>query len=272
VHPLEWTCEMVGTAFQLFLGFSAVALFESRFSPLSTALPSWSRLVVIGACFGLLAAAVALSPLGRRSGAHLNPAVTLGFVLRGHTSARDAAGFMAGQFVGALSAAVAFRAVEGRWASSVHVARTAPSGGLADWAVAGIEAGLTATLLLVIFTMLSSARTARWTPLVVVGALSGLILLGAPHTGASMNPARTAGPDIVTDVYPALWAYVIGPLSGAAVAVALFDLFGRGRQTLTAKLFHDPDYPSVHATTLPARSQTRRARTSAGGAGPGGRS
>lgn len=252
-HPVEWACEMVGTAFQLFVGFSVVALFESPHSPVPAHLaPGW-RFVVIGACFGLLAAAVAVSPVGRRSGAHLNPAVTLGFVLRGHTSLRDAAGFMGGQTAGALAAAAAFHAAEGTWAASVHGARTAPSGALAGWAVAGIEAGLTATLLLVIFTSVSSARTARWTPLVVVGALAGLIWVGAPHTGASMNPARTAGPDVVTGLFPAIWAYVVGPLAGAGLAVGGFRLLGRERRTLTAKLFHDPDYPSVHATALPAR-------------------
>lgn len=249
---------MVGTAFQLFVGFSAVALFESRLSPLPGDLPSWSRLVVIGACFGLLAAVVAVSPVGRRSGAHLNPAVTLGFVLRRHTSVRDAAGFMAGQLAGALAAAAVFHAAEGRWARSVNTARTAPSPDVPGWAAAAIEAALTATLLLVIFTMLSSARTARWTPIVVVGALAGLIWVGAPHTGASMNPARTAGPDIVTGAFPTIWAYVVGPLVGAGVAVAVFDVFGRGRQTLTAKLFHDPEYPSVHATALPARPHRAR--------------
>lgn len=252
-HPVEWLCEAGGTGFQLFFGFSAVALFESPYSPLHPDLPGWARFVVIGSCFGILGAMVAVSPLGRRSGAHLNPSVTLGFVLRGHTSVRDAAGFVAGQTVGALGAAALFAEVWGRWATSVDTARTAPAAGMAAWAAAGIEAGLTSGLILVIFTMLSSARTARWTPVVLVGAVAGLILLGAPRTGASLNPARTAGPDIVTALYPAVWAYMVGPPAGAVVAVALFDLVARGRRTLTAKLFHDPAYPSVHASTLPAR-------------------
>lgn len=256
-HPVEWACEMAGTAFQLFLGFSAVALFESSRSPLSGDLPSWARLVVIGICFGLLATVVAVSPVGRRSGAHLNPAVTLGFVWRGHTSARDASGFIAGQFAGALLAAAVFGGVEGGWATSVHTARTAPADGLPGWAVVSIEAALTATLLLVIFTALSSPRTARWTPLVVTGALAGLIWVGAPHTGASMNPARTLGPDIVSDFFPTLWAYFVGPVIGSALAVIIFGFAGRERRTLTAKLFHDPDYPSVHATVLPARPHPR---------------
>lgn len=260
-HPVDWLCEFVGTAYQLFVGFGAVAAFESPLSPLTSLLPGWARLVVIGICFGLLAASVAISPVGRRSGAHLNPAVTLGFALRGHTSWRDAGGFAAGQAAGALVATAAFSVVWHAWASSVHTARTQPAPGLPGWGVAGIEAALTAGLLLTVLSMVSSPRTARWTPVVVTGVLAGLIWAGAPHTGASMNPARTVGPDIVSTVFPALWAYIVGPLAGSLAAVILFNAVWRERRTLTAKLFHDPAYPSVHATSLPARPHPGQGRT-----------
>lgn len=266
-HPVEWACEYVGTAFQLFLGFGAVALFESPHSPLRGDLPGWARLVVIGACFGLLAAAVAISPVGRRSGAHLNPAVTLGFALRGHTSPRDVLGFAAGQTAGALTAAAGFAAAWSTWATTVSTARTQPRPGLPGIAVVGIEAALTCGLLLTVFTMVSSARTARWTPLVVTGVLAGLICAGAPYTGASMNPARTVGPDVVTSLFPVIWAYLIGPPIGAAAAVGIFSLLGRERHTLTAKLFHDPRYPSVHASELPARPQPDDPASHGGNAG-----
>ncbi len=259
-HPIEWACEFGGTAFQLFVGFGAVAGFESPHSPLHADLPAGVRLVAIGVTFGLLAALVAVSPAGRRSGAHLNPAVTLAFALRGHTGWRDVAGFVAGQVCGALTGAAAFSAAWGSWATSVRTARTVPEAGLPGWGVTAVEAALTAGLVLTILTMLSSSRTARWTPLVVTAALAGLIWAGAPATGASMNPARTFGPDLVTGAFALLWAYVAGPLAGAAVAVLAFrflgaaGVLGRDWQTLTAKLFHDPNYPSVHATTLPAQA------------------
>lgn len=252
-HPVEWLCEAAGTAFQLTLGFSAVAALECPRSPLYPLLPPWARLAVIGACFGLLAGAVAISPLGRRSGAHLNPAVTVGFALRGHTTLRDVAGFVAGQTSGALAAAAIFWVVWGSWARAVKGARTQPSEHLGGWAVAGVEISITAGLLLAIFAMVSSPRTARWTPAVVTGVLTGLIVGAAPLTGASMNPARTLGPDAVTSLFPAFGSYVVGPLAGAGLAVLAFAAIGRERRTLTAKLFHDPDYPSVHATELPAR-------------------
>lgn len=261
VHPVDWMCEFIGTAAQLFFGFGVVALFESTQSPLPSHLPDWSRLVVIGASFGALAAAVALSPLGRRSGAHLNPIVTLAFVMRGHTPAQDAAGYCIAQTAGALVAAAGFTAAWGAWASSVQHAQTAPEPGLPDWAAAGIEAAISCGLVLTILLMVSSARTARWTPAVVTGVLAGLIWVGAPHTGASMNPARTLGPDVVAGSYPALWVYFAGPVLGTLVALAAYRVIAVGRTTLTAKLFHDERYPSLHATALPAKpSSARRGR------------
>lgn len=167
------------------------------------------------------------------------------------------AGFAVAQAAGAVVAAAGFAAAEPAWSASVHTARTTPQTGLSGPAGAAIEAGLTFGLLLTVFLMVSSTRTARWTPAVVTGVLAGLIWAGAPHTGASMNPARTLGPDLITGSYPALWIYIVGPLAGVVLAAGTFALLGRGRRTLTAKLFHDARYPSVHATALPARPHPR---------------
>lgn len=251
-HWTEWACELLGTAFQLFLGFSVVAVLEAPGAPGPRLIGSaGARLALIGVAFGVLAAIVATSPLGRRSGAHLNPAVTLGFFARGHTHRDDLVGYTVAQIVGALIGAAGFTAAWGDWARGVDSARTAPSVRSA-WVAAGIEAGLTLVLLLVIFAMVSSERTARWTPAVVTGVLSGLIWAGAPYTGASMNPARTLGPDIVVGGYPALWVYFLGPPVGALLAAGLFAVATR-RSTLTAKLFHDSDYPTTQRSLLPAR-------------------
>lgn len=161
-HPVEWVCEFAGTGFQLFDGFGVVAALESTRSPLPSSLSSaGGRLALIGAAFSALAAVVAISPLGRRSGAHLNPAVTLAFVLRGHTPVRDALGYVVAQVAGAVVAAAGFTTAWNTWARSVEPARTAPEPGLAAYGVAAIEAALTFGLMLTVFSMLSSARTAR---------------------------------------------------------------------------------------------------------------
>lgn len=253
-HWVEWGCEYAGTAFQLFVGFGAVALLEAPQSPVRHDIPfGWLRLIIIGTVFGVLAAIVAVSPLGRRSGAHLNPAVTVGFWATGHTHRDDVVGYVVAQTLGALTAAAGFAAVWGSWATGVGDATTAPQGGLAWWWAACIEAGLTFGLLTVVFTMVSMPETARFTPVVVVGVLAGLIWAGAPHTGASMNPARTLGPDIVHGGFPAWWVYLIGPIGGALLAAVAFKLFTPERRTLTAKLFHDPRYPTTQRSSLPAK-------------------
>jgi aquaporin Z len=251
-HFAEWASELVGTFLMLFLGFCVVVILISPASPLRGDVP-WSglRFVTIGLTFGLLVAAVALSPLGRRSGAHLNPAVTFGFWLRGHIHLHDLAGYAIGQALGALAAAALLQGVWGSWASRIDDAATIPT--VSAPAAAGIECGLTAVLVLVVFAFLSSARTARWTPAAVAVVLPILVRIGAPYTGASMNPVRTLGPAVVSGNQRALWVFFVGPFAGAACAVLALTLLAPGRTTLTAKLFHDQRYPSTGKTLLPSQ-------------------
>jgi aquaporin Z len=257
-HPLEWGAEFIGTFFQLCLGFMAVAVLSVRNSPVHIG-PFAPRLLAIGVIFGLLAAVVAISPVGKRSGAHLNPAVTLGFFLRGHVHRHDVLGYVIAQVLAAVAAAAAFAAALGGWASHVHDGVTQPGPHISAAAAIGIEAGLTGCLLFVIFNLVSSPRTARWTPAVVVALLALLILAGAPYTGASMNPARSLGPATVADNWNLLWVYFIGPPLGAIFAVVAFRVFLPQRRTLTAKLFHDERYVSTLRTELPAQSVSSRA-------------
>ena len=241
LHIAEWTAELLGTAILVFGGLSAVVADFGTGSPVAHVLPSISpRLLLTGALFAGTGALVTVSPLGRRSGAHLNPAVTLGFWLTGHVHLHDLAGYVVSQVVGALLGATALVAVWGGAAASVHDGVTQPAAGLGEPRAAVIEALMTAALILTILVFVSSTRTMRWTPVAVWVLVTVLVWQGAPYTGTSLNPARSLGPAIVAGDWHALWVYVAGPLAGAVIAVALKRLVLPDVIPLTAKLFHRP--------------------------------
>lgn len=255
-HWREWLAEWAGTALLLVGGFSAICLDFGAHSPVVAvvASPSW-RLLITGTLFAGSGSLVAISPLGRLSGAHLNPAVTFSFWMQRHVHPQDLAGYVLAQLAGGLTGTALAWLLWGSTFTSAPVfwARTAPHAGLGIPAAAGVEALMTALLIITIFAFVSSPRTARWTPLAAWIVIAVLVWRGAPYTGTSLNPARSLGPDLFSASWPGWVVYLVGPLAGAGAATALWAL-GTKRRTLTAKLFHDPRYRSVLRTELPARA------------------
>jgi aquaporin Z len=214
-------------------------------------LPSTSaRLLLTGLLFAGTGSLVALSPLGRRSGAHLNPAVTLAFWTQRKIHPHDVAGYVVFQLLGAITAVAGLRLAWGHTAQVLHDAATQPGHGLDDLDAAALEAVMTASLVLMIFFMTSSARTARWTPLGNWLLVAALVWQGAPYTGTSLNPVRSIAPALLAPQLAHLWVYVVGPFGGALLAAVIFGAF-RNTRTLTAKLFHDPRYPTTLGSDLP---------------------
>jgi aquaporin Z len=249
-HLVEWGCELVGTALLIIGGLSAVCLDFGGGGPVVALVPDYSaRLLVTGLLFAGTGSIVAITPIGRRSGAHLNPAVTLAFWRRGHVHPHDLAGYIAAQVAGAFVGAAIVRWVWGARATRVHLGATQPGHGIGAWGALGVEALMTALLVGGILAMVSSRSTARWTPLFVWLAVAFLVWQGAPWTGASLNPARSLAPAVLAPETTALWAYLIGPLLGSLVAVSIYGLVP-GAETLTAKLFHDRRYASTMQSTL----------------------
>jgi len=232
-------------------GLSAICLDFAPGSPVASLVPDHSaRLLITGLLFAGSGSLVALSPLGRRSGAHLNPSVTLAFWRRGHMHIHDLVGYMISQFAGAFVGTALVRWWWGAKARAVNLGVTQPGHGLSAAGAAGLEAFMTMLLVLGIFVMVSSRRTAPWTPLLVWIVVAVLVWQGAPWTGTSLNPARSLAPAVLRPDTANLWAYLVGPPAGALLAVAVFALIP-GLETRTAKLFHDPRYPSTMRTTLP---------------------
>jgi aquaporin Z len=209
--------EAAGTALLVMGALSAVAAVMGAGSPLATALPSSSaRLAVTGILVATVVALIAASPLGRISGAHLNPAVTLAFRLIGRIGNHVLAGYAAAQAAGAFAGAVLFRAAWRHAARSVGGGVTHP--GVSPVAAMALEAAATAALVVTILAFASSARRARFTPLAIWPVLALIIWRLSPDTGSSLNPARSAGPAAAFGDFADLWLYVVGPLAGAAVA------------------------------------------------------
>jgi aquaporin Z len=165
--------------------------------------------------------------MGKVSGAHLNPAVSIAFALRGDFPWRRVPGYIVVQLIGATLAAWFLQAVIG---VSASFGSNVPAPGYSNFLAFVMETVLTFGLVSVILGTASGAQN-----LGVIGALGvgGYIALaglwGSPISGASMNPARTFGPTLVGMDFGAYWVYVAGPLAGAVIAVGTaFILRGPG--------------------------------------------
>jgi aquaporin Z len=175
---------------------------------------------------GLLVMAVILF-MGAVSGAHLNPAVTLAFAVRGDFPWRRVPGYVVVQLVAAATAVLVLRLVFGDIGG---LGATLPGAGFTDVEAMVVELLLTVGL---VSTILGTASTAQNVGPLSAIAVGGYIVLAglwsSPVSGASMNPARSFGPALVTGDFGSYWVYLVGPLAGALVAVGLAVLLrGRG--------------------------------------------
>lgn len=166
---------------------------------------------------GLVVAAMVYAT-GHISGAHINPAVTLGFALVRHISLRDAGVYWAAQMVGAIVAAALLRLLLGEVGiMGGHAITIDPAKAV------GVEIALTFLLMFVIMAVATDKRAVGRAAGIAIGATVTFdILVGGPLTGGSMNPARTTGPAILAANWQDLWVYWIGPPIGAAIAAFLY--------------------------------------------------
>jgi aquaporin Z len=215
--------EVLGTFF-LVLAAVGGGMVNARFG--GDAVPAAARVVAPA----LMVMAVILF-MGTVSGAHLNPAVSVAFALRGNFPWRRVPAYIAAQFVGAVLATLLLWALIGKHGSA---GLTLPGPGISAGVAMAWEIVLTAGLVSVILGTASGAQQIG--PLAALGvagyiALAGL--WGAPVSGASMNPARSLGPALVLGDWTAWWAYLVGPLAGAVIAVGCaWILRGPGGGTL----------------------------------------
>jgi len=182
--------------------------------------PGSLGVVGIGLVFGLIVM-VMVYATGHLSGAHLNPAVTLAFALTRHFPRSEAGAYLVSQVVGALAGAALLAAV---WPGQpADLGATVPSVGAGSAFV--YEVVLTAFLMFVIMAVATDTRAVGAAAAIAIGGTVGLdALFGGPVTGASMNPARSLGPALVSGELSDLWIYLLAPPLGAAVGALAYQL------------------------------------------------
>ena len=181
--------------------------------------------VGIAIVFGLVVMAM-IYATGHLSGAHLNPAVTVAFLATRHLPRSEVLAYVAAQVAGALVAAAALAAI---WPSQpAALGATVPSVGSGSAFV--YEAVMSAFLMFVIMAVATDTRAVGAAAAIAIGATVGLdALFGGPVTGASMNPARSLGPALVSGELANLWLYLAGPLVGTVIGAFAYQLV-RGEQ------------------------------------------
>src|SRR5580704_11177451 len=207
--------ETAGT-FVLVLAITSAAVAAALSRPVAGA-PYGSLAVPVAGGLGL---AIAVASLGHISGAHLNPAVTLGLAVSRRFPWTYAPGYVIAQLAGAIAAAAVTWGLYGGQARAVaRLGAPVPA------------AGVSAERVLAVLAVATDTRVPRGIAAVAIGAaLAVAIVISGPVSGAGVNPARAIGPMILAGQFSDWWAYLTAPLAGRVAAVALYDRFPAGRQ------------------------------------------
>src|SRR5213595_3365755 len=239
-HWPEYFCE----AAELGLFMVSASLFTMLLwhpsSPVLNLIPDpFIRRMLTGIAMGGTAIALVFSPLGKRSGAHFNPAVTLTFWRLGKVKDWDTVFYIVAQFVGGILGVFAVALIVGEALShpAVHYAATLP--GPQGMAIAFIaEFAIAFVLMSVVLRVSNTPHIARYTGLFAGALVATYITLESPLSGMSMNPARTFGSAFVGHLWTGLWIYFTAPPLGMLAAAQLY-LSRRGREGVAcAKLHH----------------------------------
>jgi aquaporin Z len=240
LHWPEYLMEAGELAFYMFVACALATLLQHPASPVRHVITGdLSRRALMGLGMGATVIATIMSPWGKQSGGHFNPAITFTFYRLGKVELWDALFYYAAQFSGAISgvaiARFMLRGAPGH--TAVRFAITAP--GVYGRAAAFV-AELTISFILMITILLVSNRgaAARYTPYFVGALYATFITFETPLSGMSMNPARTFGSALHAGYWHALWLYFIAPTMGMLAAAEVFLRARRGVGPYCAKLHH----------------------------------
>lgn len=198
----------------------------------------WMR-VLMGLAMGLTAISIIYSPWGKRSGAHMNPAVTFTFWRLGKVESWDAFFYLLSQFVGGISGVMLVRGVLRSWVShpAVNYAVTQP-GDPGTIVAFFAEVVISFILMSVILVISNTQKLARYTGLFAGALVATYITFESPLSGMSMNPARSLGSALSAHVWKALWIYFTAPPLGMLLAAEVYVRLRGVRAVICAKLHH----------------------------------
>ena len=207
--------EALGT-FILVLAIISVAIAAGLRRPVA-GLPYSSETVAVAGGFALI---VIVASIGKRSGAHVNPAVTVALAVDQKFPWSRVPAYVIAQFAGSIAAALVAWAVFGSKArSQANLGATAPAGGASALQVFVVEAFVTFVLMFAVISVASGTPASTAVTAIAIGlSLSVAILISGPISGAGVNPARALGPMIIAGQFTDWWAYLIAPVVGAVAA------------------------------------------------------
>jgi aquaporin Z len=220
----EWrmmAAEAAGTAILLYFGLSIVIIIWGLGSSMEHHFPSAAlRRAITGFLFGTVGCLITISPVGRISGAHINPAVSFAFWLRGKMHTATMIRYLLGQMGGALLGALPLL-LWGSRGRSIQYSITLPGDAGVGAAFAG-EMLATACLIIYLYIFIGTRRLRRFTPFGIPILYCILVTLVAPLSGCSTNPARSFGPAVITGKFAFFWLYCIAPAAGVVIVTAFF--------------------------------------------------
>jgi aquaporin Z len=233
-----------------------VTAFESPASPIYRGIHlSYLRTVLLGTGIGLVLALLIHSPWGKRSGAHMNPAITLAFLRIKKVHPWDAMFYVLAQTVGATVGVMVVAFLLGSLFTEppVQYAVTLP-GPAGDVVAFGAEAIISFALMATVLSFVGSSRLTRFTGLAIGCLVAFFIAVEAPLSGTSMNPARTLASALPLRMWHHLWPYLLGPTLGMWLAAELILYIRRGTPGGCAKLLHPNNVRCIHCGYRPTRN------------------
>jgi aquaporin Z len=211
--------ETIGTALLLLGGLSIVIFMFGAGSPMARLVPRVVvRQCITGFLFGCVGASIAVSAVGKESGAHINPAVTLGFWLMQKLDSRTALAYVVAQLAGAIAGCLPLL-VWGPMGRSVAFGAALPGEGYTTAAVLTGETITTFALIAGLCVFIAFRRLRPFTPLLMPFLYGVMVPLEAAVSGTSTNPARAFGPALVSGRWEGWWIYWVGPLIGTLAAI-----------------------------------------------------